>query len=323
MKKITLPNGRITTQLGFGCGALHGGLEAQRSARIIDVAYEAGFRHFDVAPSYGLGLAETVLGRALQPRRAEVSVATKAGIGRPARPLLMSVTRSVVKPVMARLPGWRSAAQKARSMTSPSGIFDLASVRASLEQSLAQLRTSHIDIFLMHEMRIADVTPALIALLVESKAAGIVGALGTGTLRSDAIAIAAAAPELAEVQQYRWNVEEPRLNPSADAITITHGGIMPTLLHISSLLRANPTLRDRWSSALDLDLADRAALGDLLLGAALAENPHGIVLVHSQQPHRIRRFVAVASNELWHRRGAILSDLVAQHRSEATKHGSV
>ena len=71
-----------------------------------------------------------------------------------------------------------------------------------------------------------------------------------------------------------------------------------------------------------MDLASPVVLGNLLLAAALAENPDGIVLVHSQQPHRIRRFVAVASDAVWRRRGAIFGGLVALLLDATTKQGS-
>jgi D-threo-aldose 1-dehydrogenase len=59
MRTVTLPGGRPTTCLGFGCGPLLGGPYARGSRAVIDLAYEAGFRHFDVAPSTGWGSPRT------------------------------------------------------------------------------------------------------------------------------------------------------------------------------------------------------------------------------------------------------------------------
>ncbi len=311
MNTVKLPNGRVTTRLGFGCGPLHGGLQSRQSRRIIDIAFEAGFRHFDVAPSYGLGLAETVLGTALLKRRQDVTITTKAGIPRPQNPLLLSTLRSVVKPLLASLPGWKRASKAAREITIPIGSFDARSIEASLIDSLRRMQTTFADIFLMHEMRPGNATPELLEVLLAHQKTGTIGAIGTGTSRADALAIAGQTPALGAVQQYRWNVCEPPLEPTA-SLTITHGAIVPALQTMIELFTTKPALRAEWSAALDLDLAEPTILGDLLLGAALSENPKGLVLVHSHNAARIRRFAAVAEDNHWQAKGAQLAALVAQ-----------
>lgn len=50
------------TQLGFGCSNLGSDLSYRASCALVEAAYDAGFRHFDVAPSYGNGQAERILG---------------------------------------------------------------------------------------------------------------------------------------------------------------------------------------------------------------------------------------------------------------------
>src|ERR1700761_1431473 len=69
-----------TGAIGFGCAGLF--RIPQRSARrlTLDAAYDAGVRHFDGAPMYGLGLAGSELAFFLKGRRAEVTVTSKFGI---------------------------------------------------------------------------------------------------------------------------------------------------------------------------------------------------------------------------------------------------
>ena len=318
MNQIKLPNGRVTTQLGFGCGPLEGGLRERHSRAIIDLAYEVGFRHFDVAPNYGFGLIETVVGRALRTRRQDVTLTTKSGItSRKGGGLMLSLVGAVARPVLAKLPGWSSVTERTRIMTAQSREFGVKSVSRSLEQSLRRLRTTHIDIFLMHDMCHGDAAPALIDMLVERKEVGIIGALGTGTTRAEALAIAADTPVLGEVQQYCWNVLMGRLLPSMDSITLTHGAIVPALHDLGRILAADTQLCTEWSAALEIDLTVPSLLADVLLAAALVENRHGLVLVHSQKPTRIKRFVEVASNDSWLAKGAQLLELVANRGGSA------
>ena len=77
-----LPIGRKVSQIGLGCGRLVGRSTLIQSARIVETALDLGIRYFDVAPSYGMGTAEEVLGHVTGDSK-EVVIATKVGIPRP------------------------------------------------------------------------------------------------------------------------------------------------------------------------------------------------------------------------------------------------
>lgn len=69
--------------IGFGTWASGGdweGAEDDASVETIRRAVDLGINFFDVAPVYGLGHAERILGRALTGRREEVLIATKCGL---------------------------------------------------------------------------------------------------------------------------------------------------------------------------------------------------------------------------------------------------
>lgn len=51
--------------------------------RLLDAAYDAGIRHFDVAPLYGQGEAAALFGEFPRGRRDKVTVTTKFGISHP------------------------------------------------------------------------------------------------------------------------------------------------------------------------------------------------------------------------------------------------
>jgi len=108
LETIAFPgSGRVTTRLGFGGSGLMGGLSERDSLRLLETAFDAGIRHFDVAPAYGHGQAEGCLGEFLRGKRDQVTVATKYGILPPAQAGLLEMVRSVVRPAVARLPAVR------------------------------------------------------------------------------------------------------------------------------------------------------------------------------------------------------------------------
>ena len=57
---ISSPDAR----LGYGTSGLHGGLSKRPSLRLLEAAFDAGVRHFDTAPMYGLGDSEAIGGGA-------------------------------------------------------------------------------------------------------------------------------------------------------------------------------------------------------------------------------------------------------------------
>ena len=90
--------GRSTTRLGFGCSSLMGAMGRKESVAMLEAAFEAGVRHFDVAPMYGFGQAESCVGEFLSGHKAEVTVTTKYGIPAPKRQGLISLARSAARP---------------------------------------------------------------------------------------------------------------------------------------------------------------------------------------------------------------------------------
>ena len=75
-----------TTSLGIGCASLFRASSSEERAQLLQTAYDAGIRYFDVAPMYGFGLGESELGTFARGRRPELTIVTKSGYARPARP---------------------------------------------------------------------------------------------------------------------------------------------------------------------------------------------------------------------------------------------
>ena len=81
LPSIRLPNGRISTALGFLLRQSYWLPEAGDRQRLLDLAVDLGVRHFDVARLYGLGQAEAELGALLRRHPGQLTVATKCGLG--------------------------------------------------------------------------------------------------------------------------------------------------------------------------------------------------------------------------------------------------
>lgn len=67
------------SMVGLGCNNFGMRIDAEQTQAVVDAAIEAGITYFDTAESYGGGMSEELLGRALGRRRADVVVASKWG----------------------------------------------------------------------------------------------------------------------------------------------------------------------------------------------------------------------------------------------------
>lgn len=285
--------------LGFGGAYLVGALHAHASRRLVDVAFERGVRHFDVAPSYGLGTAEAVLGSALHKRRDAVTITTKVGLPGARLSLPKLLLRSAAAPLRARFPSLGRGAPGPAAGAAPAAAsprqarFDLGFVRGSVEESLRRLRTDHVDVLLLHEAWPEDVTEELVRYLEDGRAAGRFRAIGIGSDRGHNQAIVARWPGVFDVVQHSWSVLDRAAPAFADdVLTITHRAVMGALQPLRARL-ADQAFCRAGSEATGTDLADPRRLAPLLLGAALAANPAGLALIGSRSQGRLLESLAI------------------------------
>jgi aryl-alcohol dehydrogenase-like predicted oxidoreductase len=139
-------SGLAVSVVGLGCNNFGGRIDEARTRDVVEAAVDAGITLFDTADVYGgePGQSETLLGRALGPRRAEVVVATKFG----------SDMRG------ANGPDWGVRGSRRY-------------IRLAVEASLRRLGTDWIDLYQMHRpdpaTPIDETLGALDELVVEGK----------------------------------------------------------------------------------------------------------------------------------------------------------
>lgn len=174
-------------ELGYGAaglGNLYRAIEDDEAQALVDAAWSVGIRHFDVAPHYGLGLAERRLGQALagRPRDAYL-LSTK--VGRLLQP----------SPETAYLfdDGFVVPADRRR-------VWDASEtgLRRSLAASSERMGIERFDIAYLHDPE-ENVPPgsSLAAALAESLRAlgrlrdeGVVRAIGVGSKSNEALLVA-------------------------------------------------------------------------------------------------------------------------------------
>lgn len=178
------------SELGFGAAGLGNHLHAitdEQAHALLEAAWEAGVRHFDTAPHYGLGLSERRLGAFLATKpRAEFTLSTK--VGRLLEPTPEGADRldpdDFVVPADHR---------RVWDATEPG-------VRRSLDDSLRRLGLDRVDVLYLHDPERYDFEGGLregLPALARLREEGVVGSVGVGSMDTTAL-LAAARSGLAD-----------------------------------------------------------------------------------------------------------------------------
>jgi D-threo-aldose 1-dehydrogenase len=324
MDRIALgTSGRHTTRLGFGCGSLMGATGRRDSLKLLESAYDAGIRHFDVAPMYGYGGAESCLGEFLQRHRADVTVTTKYGILPPRKTSLIGLGRRVAGPVIKRLPGIKQRLAKAvnsatRETERPA--FTAVQAKASLERSLAALRTDRIDVWLLHEVVAGDLKDdSLLRLLEDLVQQGTVGTFGVGSSADKIPSLLAERSEYCGVLQYEWSAVEAPIQ-SSTAFRIHHRVLTENFRNLHKALVKDNAVCKRWSDATNMNLADADVLAHIMLRASLVMNPDSLILFSSKNPMHIQANVRVAADSSSDGSARRFYDLMRRERNQLFAH---
>jgi D-threo-aldose 1-dehydrogenase len=317
MNEIRIPGCKFSVpRIGFGGANLVGGPSRRHSLKLLETAFECGIRHFDVAPYYGLGGAEDVLGEFASRHRGEITITTKFGIAPPApwQRSVMQWARVVLRSVVSRAPALkRRLIRTSANHASAGPQFKADVILRSLEISLKALRSQRIDVLLLHEVGAVDLSDELILTLEGAEQDGKIGAWGIGSPLQKLNRMAAGPLSRARVLQFEWAPTASLHFDYPGTFLIVHQAIAKMFAPLSSLLK-NGVLCRSWSERAGLDLADHRELARAILAAALASNADGMVLFWSSNLDRIK-VNAVALDAKYEEPGRRLLELIASNNA--------
>ncbi|KPF89725.1 hypothetical protein IP83_01555 [Novosphingobium sp. AAP93] len=267
----------------MGCAPLGSRYSPGQSIRALERALDAGVTWFDVAPAYGAGQAEAILGRFLKGRRDAVQVATKVGLRAPRMGLAKRIALPLARPVVATLKKLRNGGGGTGGNGKPGGgiVNDKLALSPdfivqTLETSLKALGTDQVDLFLLHEPTPAEVVRDDVLQTLESlRKAGKARHLGVAGSHEAGLAAAATGA---------YQVVQMADSPDHSAIDAIRAQATAPIGLISHSVFGNAAAQAQAHSRLQSDPALAAAVQGadqvhrLLLWRALASNPDGVVL---------------------------------------------
>jgi D-threo-aldose 1-dehydrogenase len=285
------------TVLGYGCSALMG-RGRQHARRLLEAAFDAGIRHFDVAPLYGRGDAEWELGEFARAHRHEISLTTKIGL--PPRKLnrLRRGAVSIARQASRLCPSLKSIGGKiipdnpANSGSATAIKFSVTEARLSLERSLRALRTDSIDLLLLHEYVAAGADGEdTLTFLEDAVRAGKIARFGLGSDFRRTLVTFRYAPRLCGIMQFESSALVQNITTARDlapaSVIITHGALSDSYRRIIEVINHNKKKAGELAKKIDVNVLDGRFLSLLMLGSALIANSDGIVLFSSREPSNI------------------------------------
>jgi D-threo-aldose 1-dehydrogenase len=297
-----------TSTLGFGVAGIFHEPSRSARARLLQTALDVGIFHFDVAPIYGLGEAESEVGKVLRRRRDDVVVATKVGIGMTRGARLLGKGQGPVREMLRKLPRLQQHAQE--SAGSPSSgkfgkllyknTFEPEAAQRSLDQSLLKLGT-HIDLLLLHDPEPSQIDArALWEFLEKARQMGKIRFWGIAGEVDSVTSVSKTLGVPIPVVQIRDDLflHQRGFNPPRSDYVITFGTMGYAFSKISRYVNANSARAKDWSERVGEDFTDPGTIGRLLLKDSLRENLSGTVLISTTRAQRIREASAIASDRL-------------------------
>ncbi|MGB3554789.1 MAG: aldo/keto reductase [Jannaschia sp.] len=302
MREVTLAGLHMTTScLGLGCASLGSRISSGQGARALAQAHAQGVRWFDVAPAYGAGQAEVILGGFLKDRRESVQICTKVGLLPPPQNAVKQLARHMLRPVVALATPMRAAIRKSGATANRHVTLTPDLLMSSLEQSLTRLGTDHVDVYALHNADPADlVREDILRTLENLYSAGKTRALAVaGDEAAAKAAIAQGAPFAVVQLAQTHGPQAARIAGAARSAgigTVTHTvfGVSGQLARLSAQLKREPALRAKLAEAGYEGAPDAAAAG-LLMARAFACNPQGVVLASMFSARSLTRNIARAA----------------------------
>ena len=290
-----------------------GGLGYRESLNVLESAWNAGIRHFDVAPAYGYGEAEGCLGEFMRRHQGQMTVTTKFGIPPAAGGSLGRIVRSVGRTAVRQFPGLKQRLSKAsppaasasfppakevsQAPRPPNPIFCVEEAKKSLYRSLAAFQSERIDVWLLHEVTASDLhDEKLLRFLEDSVRSGVIGTFGAGTDRNHIDDLLDLRPDYCPTLQYEWSIFDP-LPRGANVFRMHHRSLTGNFRSLHAALSADKDRSSRWSELVGADLSDAVILAKLMLKAALLLNPESVILFSSKSTGHIEANVALASDD--------------------------
>lgn len=263
-------------KIGLGGSFFWPGADLSNSQRVIRTAYDIGISHFDVAPAYCHGWAETVLGSCRLPRE-KITITTKTGLYPPKNAKVVGWVASFARALTGRKKLRAPPSTSVRSIAH----FDVSEMSRVFARSLKAMRVDYVDTLLLHEAQDHLVNDEAVDWLEKTKSKGIIGNWGAGTQLSDLILLDARIP----LGVWQYSALEAVTRPNRPHATeVFHGVFAGFAAWVRECLVADS----------GIDPRDSQTVNRLCIASALEIRPGSTVLFSTRSINNLETVMDVA-----------------------------
>ena len=305
-QKINLKSGSFTSQIGFGCASLLQIPEYSDRQRLLDVAFDNGILHYDVARMYGLGFAESQLKPFIKRKNYKPTIASKFGTGFLNKSNSFSSKQTIFRKIFKKIPKIKTAAKKIYSyLPKKRKIFDVKTCSLSLEISLYELGVDSIELFFLHEPMYGDlIDENLYQTLNKFVKEGKINNFGFSGFEKDYHILKTSNKKLFEnaIQMESNLFNNPFLKSNEipkNTLTSNFGIIRNSYNYINNSFNIIPQLRNHWSEKLNLDLSISSNLISVILGSFMKSNPLNLVIFSTTNYQNLNKIMKNINNQPW------------------------
>jgi aryl-alcohol dehydrogenase-like predicted oxidoreductase len=263
-----------TKNLGFGCVSLTQHTFLKDAQRILSIAYDEGIKHYDTALLYGNGYSERILGTFIKNKRDKVTITTKCGLGNVQQPVLNIKIALPLNAIKKKIKKPATYSRMIQPEVTEYRLISLEYVQLSLKKSLDNLKTDHIDHYLLHEAMPSFLSEDAFLFLMQQKEKGVIRELGVAAAFVNLYHINSNDLNGFEILQY-----ENGLHYSSDELLTK----FPEKKHFyHSTLKSLPFLKSTYSPS---------EMAGILLNIGCKTNPSGKVLFSTTNINRLQQNV--------------------------------
>ncbi|MGY1886091.1 aldo/keto reductase [Blastococcus sp. SYSU DS0753] len=267
-----------------------------RRRTMLSEAYDLGFRHFDVAPLYGLGAAESELGE-FAAHRPDCIITTKVGLA-PGR--FGQVLSSVQRPLrwgLQRSPRLRQLVRARGGSGGTNVTLTPESVRSSVESSLKRLQVERLDYLLLHEhpaKEVADDVWDVVQRLISRGDIGSFGVSGSPAVINSSDVNS--HPPIRVIQTSDWLRPEVKV-VRPDVQWRHYGVIAPHMDTVTSLL-GDRVRSDAIERVLDRALRTESDVVNVLVSLSVTARKNAMALIGTTRPDHLRSIASFVDGGL-------------------------
>ncbi|MFG1927765.1 aldo/keto reductase [Cryptosporangium sp. NPDC048952] len=285
-------------RIGLGMATLMREPSHRRRKYLMDLSYDIGIRHYDVAPAYGLGAAETELGQFLDAGHSDVSVATKVGLAPSALARLLAPVQAPLRCALRRSPKLRTLAKRnSPAINRPVPQLDATALRDGVQQSRVRLRGHRINYLFLHELPLAVLTAPVstaVESLIHSNVVGQFGISGPATVLPPELS---AGSPLVSAILTNDSLTHRDLHHQPGIAWFHYGVLGQTLAHAREALE-DRELRTTVESVVGEPLRTKEQVARLLIVLAGTARSQATVLVGTTNPGHLAALVHGLDAEL-------------------------